>query len=71
MSNKRVETTADYQRFNANVRVYCLTCRRTRIVDRATFNAWFMPPLRIAQAAKRLRCRRCKGLGASLTPVPR
>ncbi len=47
-----------------------MTCMRARIVDAAVLNAWFCPPVDLANAGARLKCRTCGARGAKLTPVP-
>jgi hypothetical protein len=69
MSDKRVRMTSDYLRFGVNVSVFCPNCRRSRLVGGKAFYGWFMPPVRIEEAALRLRCRSCGTRGAVLRPV--
>jgi DNA-directed RNA polymerase subunit RPC12/RpoP len=70
MGTKHVRTTSDFSAAKANARIVCTTCMRSRIVEASVLQAWFLMPVSLDEAGKRMRCSRCSGRGAVLSPVP-
>ncbi len=70
MNSRRIETTADYHRAKANARIVCLTSKRIRIVDGMVLMQWFITPVTVKEAQRRMRCRQCGNKGVRIDPVP-
>jgi transcription elongation factor Elf1 len=70
MGTRQIRTTADFHRAKANARVVCLGCQRVRIVHARTLALWFIVPVQVETAARRMRCSQCGHRGAKLSPVP-
>jgi len=70
VANKQIRTVSDFTRFQANARIYCLVCHRSRIVEGAVITQWFGAGVAIEDAARRMKCRKCGGRGAKISPVP-
>jgi hypothetical protein len=70
MGTRQIRTTADFHPAKANARVVCLGCHRVRIVHARTLALWFIVPVQVEQAARRMRCNQCGHRGAKLSPVP-
>lgn len=70
MGTRQIRTAADFHRAKVNARVVCLGCNCVRVVDACTLTLWFVVPVQVELAGRRLLCRQCGHRGAKLTPVP-